>query len=501
MQDKVQSNNSVAAKFRFNMLKLNKIKNVTKFFCTKLAVSAVICSFAIDAADAHKRRISVPMNRAELVNLPEEMSEVMVANPEIADVLVHGADKISIIAKAPGATDLRVFDTENGLMREYDVVVGHDIALMRKTLKDFFPSLNVGIQTINNSIAVTGLVPDASTANRVMQVAYEFIKDSRTERTTSEPSPGSEKYPGIVNLLKLNSGQQVMLKVKVGEVNRTALKRLGVDLQGFNNAGNNVFGFATGALTGLPITGNSFQSYQGVADNFISTGLNISKGNFGAGLGVQALEREGLFKVLAEPNLTAVSGEKARFLAGGEFPIVSVTEDSTNVEFKEYGISVAFTPVVLSQNRIRLAVAPELSDLSAATGVQQGGISIPGLTTRKAKTTVELAPGESFMIAGLIRDQINTSIDEVPGIAEIPLISSLLRSVEYQREETELVISVTPYLVDPVASSDIKFPVDEYRSPSLMDMMFYGALTSLSGDADRVSQTPSLEGPVGFITD
>jgi pilus assembly protein CpaC len=166
------------------------------------------------------------------------------------------------------------------------------------------------------------------------------------------------------------------------------------------------------------------------------------------------------------------------------------------VEFKKYGVSLSFVPFVLSSNRIRLVVEPELSEIDTTRAGD-----VPSLTTRKAKTTVELSPGESFMVAGLIRDQINTAVQEIPGIAEVPIISALMRSTSYQRQETELVISVTPYIVDPVVHSDIRMPTDEYRTPSTMELFFYGALGSLSGNSYKISQKPVLEGPVGFMTE
>lgn len=475
------------------------IKFLSKFF-----IVVAICGAATQA-EAAKTVLDVGLNRAELVNLGKPMTEVMISNPEVADVVVHGSQKISVIGKKIGSTNLRFFDDKANLINEVDIVVGYDLPAIRRTLKRFFPDQNIGLETINNSLAVSGVVPDAQAANRVMQIVYEFVKESRNDAATGSSNERyterDNRFPGIVNLMTLNSGQQVMLKVRIGELQRTAAKQLGFNLQALNNSGSSLFQFATGSgqeLFNAAGTGAVGRFGDLTPGSFVTGGAGITRGNFSGAAMFEALERDGLFKVIAEPNLTAVSGETANFLAGGEFPIVTTTDDTINTEFKQFGVSLAFTPYVLSSNRIRLTVAPELSEIDESRTTTGG---VPSLSTRRAKTTVELAPGESFMVAGLIRDRINTQINEVPGVAEIPIISALMRSTAYTREESELVIAVTPYIVDPVVNSDIRLPTDEFRTPSVMEMFFYGALGSLSGNADRVGQTPTLEGPIGFMMD
>lgn len=447
--------------------------------------------------------IDVGVNRAELVAVDVPMSEVIIASPEVADIIVHGSRSVSVIGKQIGTTNLRFFDDNGRLLRQYDIVVGHDLPAIRRALKKFFPDQKIGVETINNSLAVSGVVPDAQTANRVMQVVYEFVKENRRSGEEEDDYTSKDnRFPGIVNLMSLNSSQQVMLKVRIGELQRTALKELGVNLQALKGAGDATFQFGTGSGIGTVGSGalGAFAdaaNTPATASPFFNGSISVNRGNSGVSGLLNALETDGLFKVLAEPNLTAVSGETASFLAGGEFPITTTSDDGTDVEFRNFGVALNFTPFVLSQNRIRLIVNPELSEID--NSLASGGF--PGLSTRRSTTTIELSPGESFMIAGLIRDQINSAINETPGIAEIPLISSLMRSTSYQRRETELVIAVTPYIVDPVVGSDIRLPVDEFRTPSTMEMFFYGALGSLTDDADRISQTPILEGPIGYMTD
>lgn len=221
---------------------------------------------------------------------------------------------------------------------------------------------------------------------------------------------------------------------------------------------------------------------------------------------LRALERDGVFKLLAEPNLVAVSGEEAEFLAGGEIPVPSVSSSSSSsggvtIEYKPFGVALRFTPQILSENRIRMLVLPEVSEISTENTVQISGFSIPSITTRRAKTTIELAPGESFMIAGLIKDDMRATVDQMPGVKEVPVLGALFRSTEFRRNETELVIAVTPYVVDPLKSSDVKLPTDDFRPSSQMELFFYGALGSLSGNAPVISQTPPVEGPIGFMVD
>ena len=291
---------------------------------------------------------------------------------------------------------------------------------------------------------------------------------------------------------------------------RTAIKNLGINLQAVKSGADTVFSVGTGGGVGsfVSSSGLGFGQYSLALEGddaprgFLSGSYLNSSGNGFSGL-LEALERDGLFKVLAEPNLVAVSGESAQFLAGGEFPIpVAQQDNEITIEFKPFGVSVDFTPLVLTESRIRIKVEPEVSEISDEGAITlQSGLTIPAIATRRAKTTVELAPGESFMIAGLILDEMQSTIDQLPGLSEIPVLSSLFRSTAYQREETELVLAITPYLVDPLLSGDIKMPTDQFKPASLMETFFYGALGSLSNDASRVSQTPSLEGPIGFMVD
>jgi pilus assembly protein CpaC len=477
-------------------------------FAALLIISGVLSSVAEVKADASGESLFIPVSRSELISLTsDDIAEVIVADPDVADVFVHGTNHISVIGKALGTTTVRAFDRDSNLLRKYNILVGHDLPAIRKALKTFLPYENIGVEPVNANVALTGEVSDAAAARVAVQIVNEFVNP---QDPTEERDPELFAKVNVLNLLKIVSGQQVMLRVRIGEIQRNAIKNLGLDTQLFNNAGSAAFSIATGSgvsrvAGGVLATGTNANFNVFPTDTSITRGSitgSVQSGNFGVAGALNMLERDGLFKVLAEPNIVAISGEKAEFLAGGEFPVpVPQDSDTITIEYKKFGVGVQFTPFVLSQSRIRINVEPEVSEISPTGSVNISGFVIPALSTRRASTTVELAPGESFMIAGLIRDEVSSNIDQLPGLKEVPILGALFRSTQYQREETELVIAVTPYIVDPLKSSDVKLPTDGFRPASIMESFFYGALGTISGDTLRISQTPSLEGPIGFIVD
>ncbi len=461
----------------------------------------------------------VPVNRSTLVSFPVEMSEVAVANPDIADVHASGPSNLTVIGKKLGQTNLRVFDKNGALIREIDVQVGHDLPAIRRALKNFLPDQTIGVEMVHTSIALTGFVSSADAAERAVKIVKDFVR-STSDVSSADKEPVQELIDNgdaqILNMLQVTSGQQVMLRVRVGEINREALKNLGIDLSAVGIVdGVNTISLGTGAGIGSLVAPASTSEPTLLPGQFLLPGgrtptntRGVFSGVWRPGAGtfgglVKALERDGLFKLLAEPNLVAVSGEEAEFLAGGEIPVPVVQGGSNtnniSIEYKPFGVAVKFTPIVLSENRVRMAVQPEVSEISAENAIRVSGFEIPSISTRRAKTTIELAPGESFMIAGLIKDQMRATIDQVPGAKELPVLGALFRSNEFRRNETELVIAVTPYLVDPVKTDDVKLPTDNFRPASQMDMFFYGKLGGVSGSASAPTAGP--EGPVGFMVD
>lgn len=458
----------------------------------RVVVSAVMLAvfqgagsvWAADTSDS--RELYIPISRSQIVSVAQPVATVTIDNQAVAGAQIVGDKRIKFVGKRTGSTSVKAMDKSGKLIRSFDVVVGSDIPAIRKALHSFLPRERIGVELVNTNIALTGEVTDASVAEKAMKIVNEFV--------AANPSAP------VLNFMKVISGQQVMLRVRVGEVQRSALKSLGVNLSG-SKVNNFTIGTAFGDI--IPQTGatNAIGAL-GSIGGATATG-ELHKGTLSLSATLEALEQNGLFKLLAEPDLVAMSGEKAEFLAGGEFPIpvpqISGGSTTTTMEFKKFGVAVQFIPFVLSENRIRVSVEPEVSEIDRTQSTTTNGVTVPGLSTRRAKTTVELAPGESFMIAGLLSDRLNSNINQIPGAADIPILGALLRSTEYQRNETELVIAVTPYIVDPLKSSEVRLPTDDFRPASVLEQFFFGALGSTSGTS-RSSQ-PSLEGPIGFMPD
>lgn len=396
--------------------------------------------FSAQAGDV--TNVTVGLHQAELVTLPQDMTNVIIADRSVAGVVRHSGKKVSVIGHGLGKTDIRFMNGKR-IVRQVNLTVTYDLPAIRQSLKSFFPNETMGLELVNQSLALTGMVSNAEVAAQAVKIVEEYTRNA----------PGSAGT-GVLNMMQLRSGQQVMLRVRVGEIRRSAMERLGLGVYGVLASGASLLG---------------------------------------------ALEKDKVFRALAEPSLTAISGETAQFLAGGEFPVpVMQGNNAMSVEYKSFGVSVDFTPFVLSENRIRLDVASEVSELSNAGAVSVASLNIPSVTTRRAHTTVELAPGESFMIAGLVRnDHTGRNLGDVPALGDIPVLSALFRSTEFQRNESELVVAVTPYLVDPVEGRDIRLPTDGSTPPNALDALFFGSLESRPGQ----KATPNLEGPVGYQID
>jgi len=512
---------------------MNMVKNICLITLPLwMLAAAPACAASHNSVNDEAGGLYVPLNRSELVVVPEDISEVLIASPDIADVHVIGSRHVAFIGKKLGQTNAKFFDKKNNVIRQFDVLVGYDLPGIRKALHTFLPREHIGVELVNTNIALTGQISDASVADEAIKIVNEFVKPSAAGGSSdsggSGGAPGGASKSGVtqttvLNLMKVLSGQQVMLRVRIGEIQRSALKQLGVDLSAAPSAaatGTRIFGGAQGGVGSL-LTTESINSVSGALQSGVPTGSYLpgnlgltnsssvgvigallQSGRMSLGIALEALEQDGLLKTLAEPDLVAMSGERAEFLAGGEFPVVTVTTAGSlttpSTTFQPFGVSVQFIPLVLSDNRIRLTVMPEVSAIDSQLVPSS---STPGLDTRRVKTTVELAPGESFMLAGLLSDSLNANINQLPGASDLPVLGALLRNTSYKRNETELVIAVTPYIVDPLKSSDVRLPTDDFRPASDMEMFFYGALGSLSGNARRISQTPTLEGPIGFMTD
>ena len=433
-----------------------------------------------------------------LIRLKRPAKTVFVADPKVADIQVKSPRLIYVLAKSPGETTIIAVDKNERVLTNRRVKVSHNLVRLRQSLKSMLPNANIKVRSLNSSIVVSGSVRTPTDATDVRRLAEQLVN----------------KPENVIMKLGVTAPTQVNLRVRIAEVSRETLKQFGINWDLLGSAGGVSFGLATGnpILAAFPVFTPGSGITQPTSSVLTQTRgtdqalLGYSSGSLDVNSLIDALDEEGLITVLAEPNLTAMSGKPATFLAGGEFPIVvSVDEGQIGVEFKEFGVSLAFTPTLLDENRISLHVNPEVSELSTSGAIEISGFSIPSLTTRRAETTVELGNGQSFAIAGLIQNTVRHDIDKFPGLADIPILGSLFRSDRFQRSETELVIIVTPYIVRPIDSDRLALPTDGLVPPSDKERLLHGRLYHPTSRAPQSTPvTPNkrkARAPIGFVLD
>lgn len=431
--------------------------------------------------------LQLTLNAGKLISLDRPATSVFVGNPELADVHVQSPTIIYVFAKKTGRTNLFALDGKGKVLLNSPVDIKHDVKGLEAALKNLDPSLNLRAESLQKGIILTGRVPAANIAEDARRITSLYVSESN-----------------IFNRIIVEGSMQVNLRVQIAEVARSVTKQLGVNWENFLNVNNFAFGLAAGrdfidGSGAIPRSGDLSNAFLGFNDG--QTSINSA---------IDALEEEGLVTVLAEPNLTALSGESATFLAGGEFPIPVPQDDGAiGIEYRDFGVSLAFTPNVVGNNRINLRVTPEVSQLSSASAINVNGIFIQSLTTRRADTTVELASGQSFVLGGLLSNDTDNNISKTPLLGDLPIIGALFRSTSFQKNETELVIIVTPYLVKPV-NSRIAMPTDGFVPPNNADLYKDGnnfrptikedEETPTSPEKSATAEKPvKLVGPAGFI--
>ena len=421
--------------------------------------------------------IEIEVNKGVLIRLPQPASAVFVANPAFADIAVKSPTLVYVMGKRTGVTSLFALDSNDRVLADVTLVVNHNLSDIRSSISTLLPNAQIEALSVPGGLLLTGLVNSAREAEEARRIGVRFLAENEA----------------LINQILVVGPNQVNLRVRIAEVSRKVLKRLGFNFDILGTVGN----FAFGLATGRPLTGLTGAAAQLAGSNAVAGGF--SSGNLDANAVIDALEDEGLVTLLAEPNLTALSGETASFLAGGEFPVPIAQEDNrVTVEFKEFGVSLAFTPTIVGDNRISLKVLPEVSALSSKGAVTINGLNIPALTTRRANTTVELGSGQSFAIAGLLQADSNQTVNEFPGLADIPILGALFRSTGFERNETELVIIVTPYLVRPVSTAALAMPTDGFELPDDYDRIVKGETRRQSqNSAQRSPQTSDFDGPTG----
>lgn len=447
-------------------------------------------------------RVMLGLNKSLVLDLPADAHDILVANPEVADAVTRTARRIYLFGKEVGETNIFVFDKAGNQVVSLELQVERDVAGLDRYLERFVPGSNIKTEIINDNIVLTGTVQTPQDSAKAAKLAEIFVKggEATNQDFFSFFTSGSSQ---IVNLIDIAGGDQVTLKVTVAEIQRSVMKQLGINLLGSG-------------------TGASGISFSGISDNVAGAlGKSISNSGFGLAGAVGALnldayfsamEQAGVMKTLSSPTLTAISGEPAKFFAGGEYKIVdgSDVDDDGKVtyDFKEveYGVGLEFTPVVLSPGRISLRIKTEVSEPTAdgtnqlSIGVTNGqSTNILSIRRREAETTVELPSGGSMMIAGLIRDDVRQVVSGFPGLSKLPVLGTLFRSRDFVRSESELVIMVTPYLVRPVAASLIALPTDNFVQTSDAAANLLGQVNRIYGSVDQKMPDGRYHGAVGFI--
>ncbi len=424
---------------------------------------------ALEIIDSSGGQIYVEVGKGRLLRLDETPTTVFLADPNIADLQFKSSKLVYLVGKSTGETSLYVLDKKDRVLLNRKIVVGYDLGQLKSAIDQLIPDSAIQPSMVENTLILDGVVSSPAEAEAVRELAKGYIG----------------KGGRMLNRIKVSMPNQVNLRVTIAEVNRSIVKTLGFELGALGSDGF----FGTALLSG----------------NFNILGaVNKTVGPLSLDLQFEAFESEGLIKVLAEPNLTALSGETASFLAGGEFPVAGQRDPDTGtipVEFKPFGVSLSFTPTLLDESRISLKVRPEVSQISSQGGVVIDGVPVAAISTRRTETTVELGNGESLSIAGLLQRNDQNDISRVPGLGDIPILGALFRSDSYRRSETELVIVVTPYIVKPTAER-VALPTDGYEPSSDYERYMNGITyrDTHGSVSDRVAKSGGqrLVGSVGF---
>ena len=440
----------------------------------------------IAASEATSRFVPLGIGKSVVVDLPRDVRDILVADPKVANAVVRSSRRAYIVGVTVGQTSVFFFDGEGRQIAGLDIAVTRDLNGVRAALRQMFPNADMRIDGVGDGVVLTGSAANPAEAQQAFDLATRLVGNSDK----------------VVNAITVRGRDQVMLRVTVAEVQRDVIKQLGVDLAGHVGSGMAVLNFANTnpfSAVGQPISNSSAAfTYQGATAT------------------LRAMERAGVIRTLAEPNLTAISGESATFLAGGEFPIpAGLSCDTTRVpplcqqsiEYKKFGIGLTFTPIVLTEGRISLKVLTEASDISnenaitlSVPGTQQT-VTVPSIRVRRADTTVEIPSGGSLAMAGMIQESTKQAINGMPGITQVPVLGALFRSRDYATRQTELMVIVTPYITRAVASKDLARPDDGFADASDPSSVLLGRLNRIYGVPGTIDPRRMYRGNYGFIID
>jgi pilus assembly protein CpaC len=470
-------------------------------FLAAVAVMADIASTPVAAGDEHPtapiaadipakvRFLAIGIGKSVIIDLPRDVKDVLVADPKIANAVIRSAQRAYIIGEAVGQTNVVFFDAEGRQISSYDIAVKRDLNGVRTALRQMLPSAGIQAEGIGDGIMLTGSVSSPIEAQQAGDLAARLVG-------------GPDK---VLNSIVVRGRDQVMLKVTVAEVQRSIIKQLGVDLSASMNYGTAVVNFNNSnpfTASGSPL----------VSGNSTSVSALNKAGLPSVTATLRAMESAGVIRTLAEPNLTAISGESATFIVGGEFPFPTgvtcqttaagaVGQCSPSIAFKKFGISLNFTPVVLTEGRISLRVMTEVSEVSTDNSITISGITVPSITTRRAETTLEIPSGGSMAMAGLIQEETKQAVNGMPGIDQVPVLGQLFRSQDFMKNQTELMVLVTPYVVRAVAQKELSRPDDGFAPASDIQSSLLGQINRIYGISGRVEQAGIYQTNFGFIID
>jgi pilus assembly protein CpaC len=443
-------------------------------FFLVLILSGAYAMDAMAAAQVETKRIELVSGKSVVLRTETAVKRISIANPAIADFNLLSPTEIYLTGKAAGTTNLTMWQ-DGRLTAVYDLVVSYDVSKLKQQMQEMLPAeKDLRIAAANDSLTLSGKVTNAAALNQALSLARAYAPEGK-----------------VSNLVEVGGVHQVLLEVRVAEMSKSITKRLGINLAyAFSNND-----FSVSILSSPASIINPPTSVLNQASSAVNALFRFDhKGSTWAGF-VDALEEDGLVKVLAEPNLVTLSGQTATFLAGGEFPVPVPQDFNTiTIEYKQFGVGLNFTPVVLSKDKISIKVAPEVSDLDFTNSVRLVGFVVPGLRVRRTSTTVELGDGQSFAIAGLLRENVRTVVSKFPLLGDIPILGALFQSKEFQKENTELVIIVTPHLVKPLDMAKQTLPTDFYVEPN--DAEFY-LLGRTEGSGSPKAKRGAMDGDFG----
>lgn len=431
-----------------------------------LAIATAVLTLAVTrdgmAAPQMPRSMAVELQKGRMVNLPQAAASVLVANPDIADVEVRSPRQIFIFGRAIGETTLYAYDAADNQILATTIQVTHNLSALQRAVRDIVPEADVRFRSTDRGIVAEGEVNSPASAEKIMRLVSGYTADNDQ----------------IINMLNVKGSEQVALRVRFAEVARTNLENFGVNFQNLVSFGDpENFGFLF--ARGRDFIDESREAGQQFLLNPEGDTVQFTSGILDLNPVIDALVTDGMANLLAEPNLTTISGRPASFLAGGEVPIPVPGDDGTvTIQYRQFGVSLNFTPTVMSKDRISLQVQPEVSAISNIGAIAITGFQVPSFSVRRASATVEVGSGQSIAIAGLLQNDINNEVSKFPWLGDVPVLGALFRSTSFQRNETELVIVVTPYIVRPISEDKVSLPSDNIVESSDFERIFLGKLYS-----------------------